>query len=108
MVRILRKGQSSLEYTVLIIVVLGAFLTVQSYFKRGIQGRWKATVDEMGDQYDPRVADSSVRYTLDSTTATAIVSVNATRGIITGLATDRRDETNSVETKTGSISAGAY
>ena len=30
------------------------------YFKRGLQGRWKGAMEELGDQYDPRTTNSSV------------------------------------------------
>jgi cytoskeletal protein RodZ len=46
-----RKGQSTLEYAVLIIIVLGALLSIQVYIKRGIQGRLKSATDDIGDQY---------------------------------------------------------
>ena len=45
------KGQSTLEYAVLIIIVIGALLSIQVYIKRGIQGRLKTAADDIGDQY---------------------------------------------------------
>ncbi len=47
------KGQSTLEYAVLIIIVIGALLSIQMYIKRGIQGRLRSAADDIGDQYDP-------------------------------------------------------
>ena len=55
-----KKGQSVLEYTVLLIVLMGAFIGIQNYMKRGVQGRWKASIDELGEQYDPRTADTNL------------------------------------------------
>jgi hypothetical protein len=46
-----RRGQSTLEYAVLIVVVIGALLTIQVYIKRGVQGRLKSASDDIGDQY---------------------------------------------------------
>jgi cytoskeletal protein RodZ len=46
-----KKGQSTLEYAVLIIIVIGALLSIQVYIKRGIQGRLKSASDDIGDQY---------------------------------------------------------
>ena len=46
-----KRGQSTLEYAVLIVVIIGALLTIQVYFKRGIQGRMKSATDDIGDQY---------------------------------------------------------
>ncbi len=46
-----KRGQSTLEYAVLAVVVIGALLTVQVYIKRGVQGRLKTAADDIGDQY---------------------------------------------------------
>ena len=47
------KGQSTLEYAILIIIIIGALLTIQVYIKRGVQGRLKSATDDIGDQYSP-------------------------------------------------------
>lgn len=46
-----KKAQSTLEYAVLIIIVIGALLSIQQYLKRGIQGRLRQASDDIGDQY---------------------------------------------------------
>ena len=46
-----KRGQSTLEYAVLIVVIIGALLTIQVYMKRGVQGRLKSAADDIGDQY---------------------------------------------------------
>ena len=35
----------------LIIIVIGALLSIQVYIKRGIQGRLRSAADDIGDQY---------------------------------------------------------
>lgn len=99
-----RKGQTSVEYTVLIIVVIGALLAIQNYMKRGMQGRWKASIDELGDQYDPRTANTALRETMSSSTNTQIIAMN-TQG---GYWTRRTDESVSTERKSGYSSIGGY
>jgi len=99
-----KRGQSTIEYATLIIIVLGAFLAVQNYAKRGLQGRWKQAVDQMGDQYDPRYADTDIWHRISSNTDTAVITTNATGGYWT----TRTDVSNSVETKTGYSTIGAY
>lgn len=49
-----RKG-SFYEYTILIIVIIGAIILMQPYIFRGIMGRWKSIGDTFGfgRQYDP-------------------------------------------------------
>ncbi len=46
-----KKAQSTLEYAVLIIVIIGALLSIQTYIKRGVQGRLKSASDDIGDQF---------------------------------------------------------
>ncbi len=76
---------------------------MQMYIKRGIQGRWKSAVDEFGDQYDPRVANSIVNYTVLSNSSTEVKIDHVTGGDVT----IREDSTNSVETKAGDTTVGS-
>ena len=46
-----RKGQSSLELAIVIIIVIAALLSIQVYIKRGVQGRLRSAADDVGDQY---------------------------------------------------------
>jgi Flp pilus assembly pilin Flp len=99
-----KKGQSAVEYTVLLILLMGAFIGIQNYMKRGVQGRWKASVDELGDQYDPRTADTDLRETQSSQTNTSIISLNT----LGGYWTKRTDASISQEQKSGYTSTGSY
>jgi len=56
-----RKGQSTLEYAVIIAVVVGALLAMQIYMKRGVQGRLRGAADDIGKQFDAGL--TSVNYT---------------------------------------------
>ena len=46
-----KRGQSTLEYAVLVVIIIGALLSIQFYIKRGVQGRLKSAADDIGDQY---------------------------------------------------------
>jgi len=46
-----KRGQSTLEYAVLIVIIIGALLTLQVYIKRGVGGRLRQATDDIGDQY---------------------------------------------------------
>lgn len=46
-----KRGQSTLEYAVLVIIIIAALLSIQVYIKRGVQGRLKSSADDIGDQY---------------------------------------------------------
>lgn len=104
MLRPAKRGQTSLEYAVLLIIVIGAFIAIQNYMKRGVQGRWKSAVDDLGDQYDPRTAVTDVRHTLSSTTNTTIITLEQAGGITT----QRTDVSSSAESREGQTTVGAY
>ena len=46
------KGQSTLEYAMIIAVVVGALLALQIYMKRGLQGRMREAADDIGKQFE--------------------------------------------------------
>ena len=105
----MRKGQSLLEYTILMIIIVAAFMTMQVYIKRGFQGRWKQASDDLGDQYDTTAFNSNVRYTLNSTTESTVcavygVSYNGDVGMITY----REDKATTIEKKSGTSHLNAY
>jgi len=66
-------GQSSLEYAIVIVAIIAALLGMQAYTKRGLQGRLRATADELSaQQYEPRntVSDITTTQNSDITTNT--------------------------------------
>lgn len=63
-----KKAQSTLEYAILIIIIIGALLAVQTYIKRGIQGKMKQSSDDIGDQYSPDNTRVVKRTTVSSNT----------------------------------------
>ena len=61
-----QKGQSTLEYAILIIIIIGALLSIQVYIKRGVQGRLKSATDDIGDQFSPGNTDVVKTMTVTS------------------------------------------
>jgi len=59
-----KKGQSTLEYAVLIVIIIAALLAMNQYIKRGLQGRLKSATDDIGDQFSP----GNTNYTKTTTT----------------------------------------
>lgn len=51
-----KQAQSLLEYMILVVLILGAFLVFQKYIARAFSGRWKTVGDALGQGriYDPR------------------------------------------------------
>ena len=48
------KGQSTLEYVILLGFVVAALIAMGVYMKRGIQGRLRQSTDQVGEQYSAR------------------------------------------------------
>src|SRR4051812_26109401 len=102
------KGQTVIEYTVLIVIILAVFIAMQQYIKRGFQGRMKATVDDFGDQYDPRLVNSLVSYNSYSTAESNVQIVPSMVGGRPGYYTKRTDSSDSTETKNGFTAVGTF
>jgi Flp pilus assembly pilin Flp len=65
----IKRGQSVLEYAILMVIIIAALLTLQTYIKRGIQGRLKSATDDIGSQYsDSTSANYYKKVTTNSLT----------------------------------------
>lgn len=62
-----RKGQSTLEYAILVLIVIVALLAMQTYMKRGLQGRMRESTDNIGEAYSPGYTTSAITTTSTST-----------------------------------------
>jgi hypothetical protein len=47
------KGQSTLEFAVLVVCIVAAAVAMGVYIKRGVQGRIRQSADEIGTLYSP-------------------------------------------------------
>ena len=70
-----KKGQSTLEYAILIIIIIGALLSIQVYIKRGVQGRLKQATDDIGDQFSP--GNTNVKKTTFTNSRTSDTFLNS-------------------------------
>lgn len=72
-----KKAQSTLEYALLISAVIAAFLAINLYLTRGVQGKLKGSADQLGDQFDPagNFINSFQRQANSGTTSTQEVRV---------------------------------
>ena len=66
-----KKGLSHLEYAVLMAAVSVALVSASVYFKRGIEGKWKAGADTFGfgGQYDAAQSPSATTPAFTTTVA---------------------------------------
>lgn len=51
MFRVRARGQSTLEYVILIGFIVAALIAMGVYMKRGVQGRLRESTDQIGEQY---------------------------------------------------------
>ncbi|MFC1510573.1 hypothetical protein ACFL49_02825 [Candidatus Omnitrophota bacterium] len=74
-----KQGQSTLEYAILIVIIIAALLSVQVYIKRGIQGRFKSATDDIGDQFSPsNTTETAVTAVTGSSNQTFAAGVSTT------------------------------
>ncbi len=91
------RAQSTFEFTVLTTVIVAALIVMGLYLKRGLQGRWRASVDDLGEQYDPAGGNGTITYFLNSSVETRIIAIPVEGGVWT----TRMDDTNMIETRSG-------
>jgi uncharacterized protein (UPF0333 family) len=61
-----KKAQSTLEYAVLIGVVVAGLIAMQTYVKRGFQGKLRENADSIGEAFSP----GYTTYNVDHRSAT--------------------------------------
>ena len=89
-----RKGQSTLEYALIIAVVVAGLLLMQHYVRRGFAGRLKTASDDMGEQYDPTAYRGSFTINQTSNTRQAITNVVSNTSHLTPQVSSRTGDEN--------------
>ncbi len=73
-----QKGQSTLEYAMIVAVVVAGLFAMQIYMKRGVQGKLRSSTDEIGAQFEAGesqvIANSSHTGTTVETTASSVTT----------------------------------
>lgn len=93
-----KRGQSTLEYAIIIAVVIGGLMVMQHYVKRGYSGKLKSSADEMGQQYDPATFSGTVQLQQ---------SANVRQVVAAGVTTTTQN-TDQTSGRTGSENQGAW
>jgi uncharacterized protein (UPF0333 family) len=101
------RGQSTLEYSMVILCVVTALVAMQYYIKRAVQGRARESADSIGEQYAPKSMSSQITVTqAGSTTIEAEKVVDPKDATKFGLkTTSTTDETT---TRTGYENVGKF
>ena len=61
-----RTGQSTVEYAVLLVVVIAALLAVSIFMKRGVMGKARESTDQVGEQFAPLTTSNDYTRTFKS------------------------------------------
>ena len=64
------SGQTAMEYTMLIAILVSALLMMAVYIKRSFAGRLRASADSIGEPYAPKHTTSNITLTMQSDTKT--------------------------------------
>lgn len=91
-----KGGQSTLEYAILILIVIVALLAMQTYLKRGVQGRMRESSDNIGEAYSPAYTTSSFTLTTSAQTEEAIDGASQTSKTTLHDRTDSRTGTEDI------------
>jgi len=67
-------GQTTLEYAVLVAVVVAAAIGVQNYLRRGIHGRVRESTDRIGSQWDAGASTYTANTTITSTSTDTLTN----------------------------------
>jgi uncharacterized protein (UPF0333 family) len=88
-----KKGQSALEYALVVAVAVIALLAVNMYMRKGIQGRLKESTDQIGRQFDANTFETSWQSaSAGNTTTTESKALGSTTTNITGTEVATRAE----------------
>lgn len=98
----MKRGQSILEFSLVICALIAAFIGMQVYMTRGMQGKLRSSADELGQQYDPRNIRSSVTTTQTGTATTK----STTKQVGSGSETTTETKSDITETRVGTENVG--
>lgn len=96
-----KRGQGTLEYGVIIAVIVGALIAMQVYLKRGVQGRLKQAADDIGGQFSP------VTSTVAATTTTTSSTTETVSGGSFASDTMPTTASNSTQAQSRNVTEGA-
>ena len=78
----MKRAQSTLEYAMIVVILVAALIAMQIYIKRSMQGRLRAIADDLGQQYAPKNTTSDITITSESDQDTKVETIrqyNATK-----------------------------
>ena len=101
-----RKGQSTLEYAIVVAIIVAGLLAMQFYVKRGWEGKLKTAADDMGEQFEP--ARFTANYNLNSQSDVSQTVQNRISRTQTNSASNFKGGNDAVATWTTGAGADLY
>lgn len=77
------RGQSTLEYVILLGFVVAALIAMGVYMKRGFQGKLRESSDQVGEQYSPEHTTSDYDTTTNMAQSEKVTSGGVSKTTIT-------------------------
>jgi Flp pilus assembly pilin Flp len=74
-----KRGQSVLEYAILMVIIIAALITLQTYIKRGISGRLKSATDDIGSQYSTAKGSNWIKKVTTNSSTNDITTAGVTQ-----------------------------
>ena len=93
-IRLNKRGQSTLEYGIIIAVVVAALVAMEVYFKRGLQGKIRSASDDIGEQFSPGYTNAN---NTTVTTVTSTETIDGGENPTTTVARQQNQSRNSTE-----------
>ena len=98
-----KKGQSILEYAILLAVVIAVLLIMQAFVKRGYQGSLKRSADSMGTQFSASGTTTKAKQGMEGDRIN-VIEVGTTTAVMDQFSS----QVPSDVTVQGTIEKGAY
>jgi predicted hydrocarbon binding protein len=103
----MKRAQSTLEYAMVVVIVVAALIAMQVYLKRSMQGRLRGIADELGQQYAPKNTTSNITIKFNSDTETKTVTEETRDGKSkTTTTVTIKPESPETQTQSGSETVG--
>lgn len=89
-----KKGQGTLEYAFVIAVIVGALIAMQIYIKRSMEGKMKATSDEIGEQHSAKASRYETITTSQGASQEQIETLTVGTGLMGGVVVTDAEQTS--------------
>lgn len=102
-IRLNKRAQSTLEYAVIIAVVVAGLIAMQAYVKRGLQGKIKDATDDIGEQFSPEHSTASTTIST-VTQSDETVTVDNSTGLPTTYTVSSQQQERAQRESVGTLS----